>query len=127
MRKIVTLLMAMTLAVCFALPAIASPPRGEPPLEAVPSSGASSYPLPVLGFEKGAIVGIAAPPGRTMSVLFAEPVIAYLVYAALVFTVYMLAGLMRRGTSARYRLRPTCTYDPRSRMHALARDQTAGG
>ena len=124
MRKVVSLLTVMVLALSVAMPVIASPPGGPPLLEAAALSAGPSIPL--FGIQKEAIIGVASPPRYEQTVLFIEPVIGYTVLAAIVYAIYTLAGLMRRDKIASNRLSAT-SYDPRSRMHALARDQTAAG
>jgi hypothetical protein len=119
MKRIIVLLLAAAL-LCFAMPAIASPPGPLPSLEALGpvAASASSY----VAQEVSPFV--AAAPGilQSAQVNFFDsiaPETQVLIIGIAIAAA--LAGFMRGALSPSNRL----SYDPRRRFLALARDQTS--
>lgn len=122
MKRIFVFFLALTALLCFAMPAVASPPGGLPALEAVGPVAvlASGY----VAQEAAPIVAVAPGLSLSSATSFASIALALrvsIIALLIVATVAMLAGLMREAQSSGNRL----SFDPRRRLHALARDQTA--
>lgn len=120
MRKIFILLAAVMLALCFAIPAVAGPPGKLPVLEVALSADLPAVSaLPV--YQEPVIVAV---PRLEMSAS-SQAVVASALVLGVYYIVIMLAGLMRRLVRRTNCEGKAMVYDPRDRLHALARDQTA--
>jgi len=121
MKRIVFLAVVLAL-LCFAMPAIASPPGGLLALEV--SSLAVGMPSVYVAPEVAPVVAIALGIAESATSVSASALEASILLIVIFATVAMLAGLMRGASSSGNRLSKT-SFDPRKRLHRLARDQTA--
>lgn len=127
MKKRISILLAVSLALlCFAIPAVASPPGGSPVVEAMSFDSVdvtSNYlaqdkePAPIIGSQVSAhpapdVYAVKIEAASTTTVCF-EPIAA---------SAATLADFKARASSDM----SAYNYDPRDRLQALARDQTAG-
>jgi hypothetical protein len=101
MKKPVFFLVVLAL-LCFAMPAIASPPPGLPALEASGPIASTAYTFPTQ--EVAPFVAVAPGSLEGANFVSASALKASVLLVAIFATVAMLAGLMHAASSASHRL-----------------------